>query len=257
MPYLCENEWVLLNDIVYSVNAVADMNQMKLQFLNRLRLLVPYECAAFYSSDINRENRLVEPVGVDYGTEKQSLYDNHYFRVDYARNMYHMSKSIVFRETDLFEKSVRENTEYYNDYLQPMIHYVSSTIMANHDGLLGNVTLSRTKRQAEFSEREMFILSQLEPHLTNRLFLEKQWRGSQLVSCSSLDYDSLARQYKLTDRETEIVSLIMEGWDNNSIGDRLFISTGTVKKHMGNIFSKIGVSSRTQLMSIFLNHGLQ
>ena len=50
----------------------------------------------------------------------------------------------------------------------------------------------------------------------------------------------------LTARELEVLALLAEGITNREIGDRLFVSLGTVKRHTHNIYSKLGVNSRTQ-----------
>ncbi len=52
----------------------------------------------------------------------------------------------------------------------------------------------------------------------------------------------------LTPREVEVLQLICAGDSNQSIADKLFISLQTVKKHTGNIFGKLGVTSRAQAM---------
>ncbi len=49
----------------------------------------------------------------------------------------------------------------------------------------------------------------------------------------------------LTEREAEILQLVADGLSNQDIADRLFLSVGTVKWHNNQIFSKLGVSSRT------------
>lgn len=57
----------------------------------------------------------------------------------------------------------------------------------------------------------------------------------------------------LTSRETSIVDLVLQGHSSESIGLRLNISTGTVKVHRRNVYRKLGISSQTQLLSIYLN----
>lgn len=52
----------------------------------------------------------------------------------------------------------------------------------------------------------------------------------------------------LTEREREILWFITEGLTNQEIAERLFLSLGTVKAHNHNIFSKLGVNSRTQAL---------
>jgi len=49
----------------------------------------------------------------------------------------------------------------------------------------------------------------------------------------------------LSHREREVVRLIAAGLTNNGIADSLYISPETVKKHVGNVFGKLGVSNRT------------
>jgi len=57
--------------------------------------------------------------------------------------------------------------------------------------------------------------------------------------------------YNLTERELKIVELILAGYTNGSIGEYLDISSNTVKNHISNIYKKINVSNRYELMSIF------
>lgn len=52
----------------------------------------------------------------------------------------------------------------------------------------------------------------------------------------------------LTAREREIVNLVSTGLRNREIADECGLTEGTVKTHMHNIFGKIGVRSRTQLL---------
>jgi LuxR family transcriptional regulator, maltose regulon positive regulatory protein len=50
----------------------------------------------------------------------------------------------------------------------------------------------------------------------------------------------------LSERELELLRLVHDGLSNSEIAERLIITVGTVKKHLNNIFGKLGVSSRTQ-----------
>jgi two-component system nitrate/nitrite response regulator NarL len=51
----------------------------------------------------------------------------------------------------------------------------------------------------------------------------------------------------LTSREREIVSALAEGLSNKDVGRKLSLSEGTVKVHLHNIYSKLGVKNRTAL----------
>ena len=53
----------------------------------------------------------------------------------------------------------------------------------------------------------------------------------------------------LSEREAEVLQLVAQGLSNQEIADRLVISITTVKTHVGNIFLKLGVTSRTQAIA--------
>jgi len=54
----------------------------------------------------------------------------------------------------------------------------------------------------------------------------------------------------LSNREKEILGLMIAGLSNNEIADRLFLSLSTVKFHVSNILSKLGVSGRTEAVAL-------
>ena len=54
----------------------------------------------------------------------------------------------------------------------------------------------------------------------------------------------------LTSREREVVLAVAEGLSNKGIGHRLNISEGTVKVHLHNVYSKLGVKNRTALLVV-------
>lgn len=60
----------------------------------------------------------------------------------------------------------------------------------------------------------------------------------------------------LTDREREVLRLMVQGKSNLEIGAGLFIAEGTVKFHVNHILDKLGVSDRTQAVITALKRGL-
>jgi len=60
----------------------------------------------------------------------------------------------------------------------------------------------------------------------------------------------------LTNREVEILRLIATGATNREVADSLVISEGTVKNHVSNIFSRLGLRDRTQAVMYAREHGL-
>lgn len=58
-----------------------------------------------------------------------------------------------------------------------------------------------------------------------------------------------AWQARLTPREQEVTAAVIRGWDNGLIAAELGCTTATVKRHLTNIFDKLGVQSRTALIA--------
>ena len=60
----------------------------------------------------------------------------------------------------------------------------------------------------------------------------------------------------LTERERDVLKGMVDGLNNNEIAEKLFISLGTVKFHISNIFQKLGVGSRVEAVKISIEQKL-
>lgn len=69
--------------------------------------------------------------------------------------------------------------------------------------------------------------------------------GFPLRKTQSAD-PALAEKLGISPRELEVLQLMAEGYSNQEIADKLFISLNTVKTHTSNLFSKLDVKRRTQ-----------
>lgn len=79
---------------------------------------------------------------------------------------------------------------------------------------------------------------------------------SLLNKTQNISADSSPQIELLTDRETEIVQLIAEGFSNKEIGNKLFISHRTVDTHRTNIMKKLNVSNIAGLISYAIKNGI-
>jgi ATP/maltotriose-dependent transcriptional regulator MalT len=61
--------------------------------------------------------------------------------------------------------------------------------------------------------------------------------------------ESLETEASITAREQDVLRLVSIGLSNREIAQRLCVSPGTVKTHLANIFTKLGVTSRTQAVA--------
>jgi len=62
--------------------------------------------------------------------------------------------------------------------------------------------------------------------------------------------DNFWRSFGITEREKEIISLLLKGFNNREISDKLFISLNTVKTHIYSIYQKTNVNNRLELANL-------
>ncbi|MGB3694154.1 MAG: response regulator transcription factor [Spirulinaceae cyanobacterium] len=79
---------------------------------------------------------------------------------------------------------------------------------------------------------------------------------SQRIKAIEPEYEQVLETYPLTNRELEILELIVAGCSNAQIAEKLFITVGTVKTHVRNILSKLCADDRTQAAVRALRSGL-
>lgn len=67
---------------------------------------------------------------------------------------------------------------------------------------------------------------------------------------SSALYREIAREFKLSDRELQIMALLAEGYSRTYIRDSLGVSEGTIKAHASHIYQKIGIHRKDDLLDL-------
>jgi DNA-binding CsgD family transcriptional regulator len=68
-----------------------------------------------------------------------------------------------------------------------------------------------------------------------------------------LEINKLRLEFRLTRRESDVLRRVIDGMKNSEISDDLSISEQTVKDHLSNIYTKIGVENRFDLIRILIN----
>jgi DNA-binding NarL/FixJ family response regulator len=92
----------------------------------------------------------------------------------------------------------------------------------------------------------------LDPAIANRVL-----RASTTASSPSAKKDGSANDMaKLTERELEVLKLLVDGLNNQEMASHLFLSLETIKSHMRHIMEKLAVSDRTQAAVRAVRQGL-
>ncbi len=70
-------------------------------------------------------------------------------------------------------------------------------------------------------------------------------------SAERVSPEDVFQRYNISPREQEVIGLALRGLSNQQIGDSLYISLSTVKKHISNIYLKLDVKSRYEMIAFF------
>ncbi|MBB3134581.1 DNA-binding CsgD family transcriptional regulator [Rhizobium pisi] len=174
----------------------------------------------------------------------------------------------VFRMRELAPDRFFSSEYYRSYYVQTGLAEEIGFFVTLDDDITVVLSLMRREKTGPFPPAEFALLKKAEPLVAS--LVRHVWPGLGARFDAQLDAgmrtgkkrgaaaqalqpaDTVWRDLKLTSRETAIVDLVLQGHSSESIGLRLNISTGTVKVHRRNVYRKLGISSQTQLLSIYL-----
>lgn len=244
MKRLETNDWIVLNSIIYKIYTTEDLTAMRKDFLEQMKLVIDFDSADFHLAGSDEEGDLVEAVTYNCEDERAMKYEE----MDYSRGIMHGGKSLVYRETDIISDEVRVQSEYYKKvYVPNNWHYSLQMVICKDKKFLGVVTFYRTIGKDDFHYDDIFLLDMLKDHLAFRL--EKS-RNDKENSGGKITISTAVKEYDLTKREETILRLLLAGLDNEDICDQLVISVNTLKKHVLNIYRKLGIRNRVQMFKM-------
>ncbi|RLQ23348.1 LuxR family transcriptional regulator [Seongchinamella sediminis] len=224
-----------------------------------LRELVPVDDASviFYPE---RELPVVEyfEVNADTGGSTLDIFVKGAFLLD----PYYLAATAdgrfgVFRLRDLsptgFKDSEYYKTWYRNCGYQDECGFV---IPVSRDGFI-NIALGKTAARASFTKPELRILADVYP--TVQALCQQHWAersgDTSGVNLRAQLHSALASfgSSLLTERETQVINLVLHGHSTKTVADKLSISMETVKLHRKHAYAKLEVSSQAELFYLFLD----
>lgn len=247
---ITENEWKFINEILLQIHGNDDIDSMIKELFDMLLYLVRFDYGAFF---LCKEDGVTNPIGYNISKEELETDTSQMEEINPLKTLRSLMmdpKHPAIRVSEYMFADKLEDTEYYNLIWKPKRIRYSILVGIGHKGReLGSINLYRTEEKNDFSDKDLEIVNILKAHLNIRLYRENTpYRINP-------DESSLKAIYGLTDRETEIVELWSRGLTDNEISERLAISKNTLKKHISNVFSKLEISSRVELLKIISSSG--
>lgn len=231
-----------MNQIAISENHPTVFQRESLDLINRL---VRLSSSGFYLVNTDMQHRGVVLRNIDAAAER-----------DYIRNYQEMDplNPAHFVGTDALVACLDEQiserellaSQYYLQFMLPLNHrHVADMFFRRGNDIIAVLTMLRAADSGPFSQEELALLRDLQPFLEyslNAVYLPRRYR----------ERDSVQQRYSLTDRELDVVELIVAGASNKHIARELGLSLATVKTHLQHVFHKLGVSSRTGISALVL-----
>lgn len=244
MRALETNDWMLLNSIIYKIYTMDDIDEMREHFIEQLKLLIDFDSADFHLASPDGKNKLVSPILFNCDEDMSTVYDE----IDYSRGILYSGKTLIYRETDIISDSTRIETDYYKKvYKANKWHYSLQMVLARKKEFVGVATFYRAIGKEDFLYDDIFILDMLKDHMAFRLYQEKK---NNVQIKEKISVKETIEKYNLTRREGTILSYLMEGKDTLKVCDELVISENTLKKHILNIYRKLGINNRVSLFKM-------
>ena len=184
----------------------------------------------------------------DTDDELTALYANYYHAIDYLSWFYNQCLPRTIRSTDLMRPEVIEQSRIHQEWESRLgIFYTVTACIAADDILFGTISLMRSKEHGDFTDEEMRVLEEVNEHLCSRFRLVYPNGVNRfMMDC---DADPIVAAYSLSPREWEVACLLVKGISSVEIADKLSISRNTLKRHIANIYHKMGVSNEMQFFA--------
>ncbi len=222
--------------------------------LERLRALIPCDAITYqeYEYAARRDRLLIGVEGeVAYrwdGSGPADADGEHYWRVGPCPIVNYRLRERdleAVRMSDIISARSFRELPVYREYFRPHgLEHMLDLGLPERPPRQRSLILFRAKASRDFSERDRTLLEMLRRHLRQQETLADLRHRVAAALCGQPDRDCGVHGTALTVREREIVELVAEGKTNAEIAAQLWVAPSTVKKHLENVYVKLGVGRR-------------
>lgn len=241
---LTPGEWKRINDIALIIHSEKDIDDMRTHFFEAVEVLIPFEKAMFYFIEETIDGmHLKNPIFVNVDSSFATLYKKVFEEFKYGRVAISARRTMAFHDTDLMTSDSKMKNDMFMSFMKPYeIPYGAGIEITKNKKATAEVSFFRREEQGDFAEKELQILDILKDHLEIRI------NGIEDREGDRKNKEAHLIDFGLTQRELEIAMMVADGLWMDDISERLEISKSTGKRHLHNIYAKMNVGGRTELI---------
>jgi DNA-binding CsgD family transcriptional regulator len=172
-----------------------------------------------------------------------------------------IDENVILLDTEMKIISFNEKHEGYAHLRSKYLNSHISTLIDNYDSLSGELEELKQGKHNDFGCRLNFKIGVEELYCMDVKFKSIRDKfhdliGILLVAKEVKELKQLKSIYRITGREANVIQDVLSGRTNHEIADDLNITERTVKAHLTNIFNKLGVDNKMQLVMLLKEFNL-
>lgn len=226
---LSDQEFAFFSQMVYRLNSSTSYEEAANTLLRQLQYIIPFVKGIIFQicetapgePPAYQHPVALNPPGLVY---EEDIFMKGGYRSDWL--IYTPSPwSSTFRQTDIRNESTFQDTSLYQDVYRPQnLYYGLHSILVHQDRKLAQVGLFRPEEAEDFTERDIFFLDALSPHLEQKLYSllktpsscencpGQEGRPFQENAFQDNEFQfHMMSRYSLTKREIEVCLLLCRG----------------------------------------------
>ena len=198
----------------------------------------------------------------------RTVFERSYFDYGYFLDPFYELAMSEFEDGTFRLREIAPDRFFRSEYCR---RYFKQTRMVDELGCLARIddsrvahlSMGRNEGAATFKKRDQALLTRLAPAfmplmVEQSIYMMRRGAGTparrpRRSLKERLVYTKLAGGKRITEREAEVASLVVQGHSTSAIGLILDISPQTVKVHRRNIYRKLNISSQTELFAQFVS----
>lgn len=228
------------------------------QLLSLLKNLVPIDDATIVVYPANGLPIIDYYQPLEDGSTLIDQFINAAFLLDPYYQAARDGKFGFFRLKELTPDSFRSSEYYRTYYSQSAYQDECGYLVPIDNNSFVNISLAKTNKPVKFSEKQLSMLTDITPVIS--ALCQQHWRAESKKEPNETNLraqlDSALQYFGsslLTEREVQVINLVLHGYSTRMVAEKLNISIETVKLHRKHAYAKLGVSSQAELFYLFLD----